>query len=249
LRCAYAARSLSPSWWWYGSDKRQWDDSEGVPHPALADKGELCAGYTTPANSRMYFDLLDKDYSHLSEAHMRQAFGGALACWSLVQADGVASMGFCPDSASKMFRYSVLSGDIGMALYDYLRLAGAYVLPSRSFGVFTFGCHFESEDGGYRVRPWDGVGRKVILRQIGAEFHTSFGTIRELDMDSRKRQLRVVLENSADKDMKAEFRAKGLWGTAFESGGKRLEAVDGEVVAAVSLPKRGTLTFELKVIE
>lgn len=249
LRCAYAARSLSPSWWWYGTDKRQWDDSEGVPHQALADKGELCAGYTTPANSRMYFDLLDKDYSHISEGHLRQAFGGALACWALVQADGAASMGFCPDSASKMFRYSSLSGDVGIALYEYLRLAGAYVLPSRSFGVFTFGCHFESEDGGYRVRPWDGVGRKVILRQIGAEFHTSYGTIRELDMDSRKRNLRVVLENSADKDMKAEFRAKGLWGTAFESGGKRLEAVGGEVVATVSLPKRGTLTFELKVIE
>jgi hypothetical protein len=249
LRCAYAARSLSPSWWWYGSDKRQWDDAEGMPHPPSVDKGELCAGYTSPANSRMYFDLLDRDYSRLSEAYLRQAFGGALSPWALVRKDGCASMGFCPDRASKMFGNGTTSGDIGLALYDYLRLAGAYVLPSSNYGVFTFGCHFESEDGGYRVRPWDGVGRKVILRQIGAEFHTSFGRIRELRMDARKRRLQVVLHNPAAKDMKAEFRAKGLWGTAFESNGQRLEAVDGEVVAMVALPKRGTLTFELKVIE
>jgi hypothetical protein len=249
LRCAYAARSLSPSWWWYGADKRQWDDSEGIPHPALADKGSLYGGYTTPANSRMYFDLLDKDYSHLSEAHLRQAFGGALGCWALVRSDGAASMGFCPDSASKMFGHSFLSGDIGMALFEYLRLAGSYVLPSRSYGVFTFGCHFESEEGQYRVRPWDGVGRKVALRQIGAEFSTSFGRIVELTMDSRKRRLQVELHNPCDKDMKADFRARGLWGTAFESGGRRLEAVDGEVIATVSLPKHGTLQLELKVIE
>jgi hypothetical protein len=158
-------------------------------------------------------------------------------------------MGFCPDSASKMFGHSVLSGDVGMALYEYLRLAGSYVLPSRSYGVFTFGCHFESEDGQYRVRPWDGVGRKVILRQIGAEFSTSFGRILELSMDSRKRNLQVELHNPSDKDMKAEFRARGLWGTVFESGGRRLEAADGEVVATVSLPKRGRLMLELKVIE
>ena len=249
LRCAYAARSLSPSWWWYGTDKRQWDDLEGAPRPATADMGELCAGYTTPSNSRMYFDLLDKDYGNLSEAHLRQAFGGALSSWALVRSDGCASMGFCPDRASKLFGSGATSGDIGIALYDYLRLAGAYVLPSRSYGVFTFGCHFESEDGGYRVRPWDGVGRKVILRQIGAEFHTSFGRIRELQMDARKRRLQVELHNPAAKDMKAEFRAKGLWGTAFESNGRRLEAVDGEVAATVVLPKRGTLTIELKVIE
>jgi len=249
LRCAYAARSLAPSWWWYGSDVRYLDDPEGLPHPAISDKGELTLGYTTPENSMMFFGTLDRDYSQIPEAYMRLAFGGMLGVWALVRPDGAASMAYCPDAASKQHGMLPLTGDIGFALFHYLRGAGAYVLPSRSYGVFTFGCHFEVDDQCYRVRPWDGVGRRVILRQVGAEFDTTFGRMREIRLDIRKRWASVEIESPADKQISSILRVRGMWGNTFEVSGKTLKAEDGEVAIAVALPPTGVVRVNIKVVE
>jgi hypothetical protein len=249
LKCAYAARSLSPSWWWYGSDVRYLDDPDGLPHPAIVDKGELCLGYTTPENSMMFFGTLDRDYSQIPEAYMRLAFGGMLGVWALVRSDGAASMAYCPDPASKQHGMLPLTGDIGFALFHYLRGAGAYVLPSRSYGVFTFGCHFEIDDTAYRVRPWDGVGRRVILRQVGAEFDTTFGRMREITLDLRKRWATVDIESQADKQISCILRVRGMWGNTFDVSGKSVEAIDGELSVAIAIPPMGTTHVDIKVVE
>lgn len=249
MRCAYAARSLAPSWWWYGSDIRQWDPSEGVPHSAFTDNGEMCQGYTTPGNSLMFFNMLDHDYGHIPEAHMRLAFGGMLGVWALVRPDGGASMGYCPDLGSKMAGFVPLTGDIGLALFHYLRGAGAYVLPSRTYGVFTFGCHFEVEDGGYLVRPWDGVGRLVVLRQIGAEFAVRCGQIEEIRLDARKRWAEINLLNPADKPITIVMTAKGLWGRKFNVNGRTVEAQDGILAVSIRLAAHARVKATMKVIE
>lgn len=247
LRCAFAARSLAPSWWWYGSDIRHWDDGEGFD-PATMDKGELCLGYTTAENSLMFLETLDRDYGHLSEAYMRLSFGGMLGIWALVQPDGSASMAYCPDLASKQYGFSPLTGDVGLALFHYLRGAGAYVLPSRTYGVFTFGCHFEVGEDAYVVRPWDGVGRRVIMRQVGAEFEMSFGKMLEIRLDIRKRWAQLTIENPADKDIRSELRIRGLWGNTFEVVGERVEAVGGELAVSLPLLRHGVSRIDVKVI-
>jgi hypothetical protein len=249
LRCAYAARALSPSWWWYGSDVRFFDDSEGLAHPGIADKGELCLGYTTPENSMMFLGTLDRDYSHIPEAYMRLAFGGMLGVWALVRPDGAASMAYCPDASSKQHGMLPLTGDIGFALFHYLRGVGAYVLPSRSYGVFTFGCHFEIDDTAYVVRPWDGVGRHVILRQVGAEFSTTFGRIREVRLDLRKRWAVVEIESPADKHISSLLHVRGMWGNTFEVSGKTVNADDGELAVPLALPPLGIIRVDIKVVE
>jgi len=249
MRCAYASRSLSPSWWWYGSDIRFLDDPEGLPHPGIVDKGELCLGYTTAPNSMMFFNTLDHDYSQIPEAYMRLAFGGMLGVWALVRPDGAASMAYCPDPASKQHGMLPLTGDIGFALFHYLRGAGAFVLPSRSYGVFTFGCHFEVDDNSYHVRPWDGVGRKVVLRQVGAEFTSTFGRIREIRLDLRKRWATVEVQSTADKQISSFLRVKGMWGNTFEVSGKNIKAVDGELSIALDLPAQGVKRVDIKVVE
>jgi hypothetical protein len=249
MRCAYATRSLSPSWWWYGSDIRFLDDPEGLPHPGIVDKGELCLGYTTAANSMMFFNTLDHDYSQIPEAYMRLAFGGMLGVWALVRPDGAASMAYCPDPASKQHGMLPLTGDIGFSLFHYLRGAGAFVLPSRSYGVFTFGCHFEVDDNSYHVRPWDGVGRKVVLRQVGAEFTSTFGRIREIRLDLRKRWATVEVQSTADKQISSFLRVRGMWGNTFEVSGKNIKAVDGELSIALDLPAQGVKRVEIKVVE
>jgi hypothetical protein len=248
---AYAGRSLAPSWWWYGSDKRWLDEGES-PHPAMADKGELCLGPTTAANSLLFFQTLDRDYTQLPDAWMRSAFGGLLGIWALVRADGAASMGFCPDPASKQYGTSRLTGDVGLSLYYYLRNVASYVLPTGISGVTTFGCRFglEPTDGEEEivVQPWDGVGRRIVVRQIGMEVEASFGKIVELRFDVRKRRARVVLQNPADKDLEALITVRGLWGSRVEASGVTLEVLDGELNAPVYLPKGATAALELKVV-
>jgi hypothetical protein len=251
FRCAYASRSLAPSWWWYGTDRRWAEDLEAPPNPGVRDKGELCLGGTTVANSLMFFETLDRDLSILPEPHLRAAFGGLLGVWGLVRADGAAGMAFTPDVASDHFGMSWTTGDLGIALFQYLRGVGAYVLPTRS-GVQTFGCHFEIENEGgvetYVVRPWDGVGRKVIMRQIGLELRSSFGTIQEVRLDARKRSLVVRLQNPADKDLNSDLSVRGMWGRRFQADGTELQAAGGELSVPVALPAGSTVQTEIKVL-
>ena len=248
---AYAGRSLSPSWWWYGSDKR-WMDEGDFGNPGMLDKGELCLGPTTVANSLLFFATLDRDYASLPDAWMRSAFGGMLGPWALVNGDGSASMGICPDAASKQFGRSRITGDIGRSLFYYLRYVSSFVLPTHQSGVTTFGCRFGIEDQNgseeFVIQPWDGIGRRIIARQIGMEVETSFGKILELRFDGRKRYARLVVENPSDKDLEAVITVRGLWGTRVEASGVTLEASDGELQAPVYLPKNSTAALELKVV-
>ncbi len=250
LRCAYAARSLSLDWWWYGSDKR-WIEDVDNGNPAVFDKGELCLGASTAANSLIFFKGLERDYSSLHESTMRMAFGGLLGPWALVRSDGAASMAFCPDAASKQFGMSAVTGDIGTSLFNYLRGVGSYVLPSRSSGVSTFGCHFESEsDGGkeyFTVKPWDGVGRRVVVRQFGLDVQASVGQITEVRIDSRKRHASVTMTNHSDLELVAEFRVRGMWGSVFTVAGHELAAENGELKATALIPANGSVRTDIVV--
>ncbi len=248
LSQAFAARSLAPSWWSYGSDPRIEFDPEGLPHPAFADKGELHLGYTGPANSLLFFAAQDRDYNVLPDVPMRLAFGGMLGSWSMVRADGAASMGFCPDSASKHRGAHPLTGDLGLALFHYLRGAAAWVMPSRTYGVFTFGCHFEMDDKGYSVRPWDGLGRRVVLRQIGFGLNLEFGRLVELRLDARKRWLSMDIENPCDREIRTFANASGLWGRQFEIEGKSVQAIEGELRVPLTLPPARVTQVEIRVV-
>jgi hypothetical protein len=250
LRCAYAARSLAPSWWWYGSDKRWLDDGDG--NPAGTDRGELCLGPTTVANSMMFLRTLDRDYTTLPEATLRLAFGGMLGVWALVRPDGAAGMAFCPDPASKHFGMSAVTGDVGLGLFHYLRGVASWVLPTRYSGVTTFGCHFEVETEDDRetfvVRPWDGVGRRVIVRQIGFEVETSLGILQEVRFDARKRRARITVSNPGNTERVSRVRVKGLWGSRFAVSGKELHGENGELLLELTLPANASVTTEISVI-
>jgi len=250
-RCAYVARSLAPSWWWYGSDQRWLEDAE-MSHPALYDKGELCLGPTSSANAALFLRTLERDYDHLSEADLRLAFGGLIGVWSLVRADGAAASGFCPDTASRHFGMNPVTGDIGLALYHYLCLSASYVLPVGN-EVVTFGCHFETESTLFGeqmvVRPWDGLGKRIVARQIGIEASCSFGRFQTLRFDGRKRWVQGTLYNPSDRDVESRIAVKGMWGREFEIEGRSAEVQGGEVIARLKLAANSETTFELRVKE
>ncbi len=254
MSLAYAARSLSPSWWWYGTDKRFLEELD-APHPAMGDKGEMTLSPTTVANSLMLFDTLDKDQQFLPDSWMRMAFGGMLGIWALVRPDGAASMAFCPDSASQQFGVSALTGDVGLGLYRYLRWVSAYVLPTRQSGVVTFGCHFHVEtaaDGTeeFSIRPWDGVNRRIVVRQLGVEVSTTFGRILELRFDARKRKATILMQNPSERDHQAVITVRGLWGTRADVSGTAITADpqdEGALRVPVSLAGKRETKIEIRV--
>lgn len=249
LRCAFAARSLAPSWWWYGSDKRSWDGADSTPLKALIDRGEACLAHTTIPNSTIFFAGLDRDYAAIPEAYMRLAFGGMLGPWSLVRKDGAVSMCYCPDLSSKHHGYSAFSGSSGLGYFHYLRTVGAYVLPGLGQGLFAFGCHFNQDEQKYSVRPWDGVGRRVFLRQINAEFLLDFGKMNQIDLDLRKRWAAIEVQNPSDKDVKTTLRVRGLWGETVEVLGKVLKVVDGTLTINFTLKAQDSVYIRATVVK
>lgn len=247
LRCAFASRSLAPSWWWYGSDKRSWDGADSTPQKALLDRGEACLAHTTISNSAIFFAGLDRDYLAIPDAYMRLAFGGLIGPWALVRGDGACSMCYCPDPSSRHHGYNPFTGASGLGYFHYLRTAGAYVMPSRGGGEYMFGCHFETKEDRYVVTPWDGVGRKVVLRQIGAEFHLSFGKITRVELDLRKRWAQITVENPSDKSIKADIEMHGLWGNLLQVQGKNVQNHQGKATAVVDLDANKKTTIVVKV--
>ncbi len=251
MSAAFAARSTAPSWWWYGSDKRWLDDTE-LPHPVMDDKGEMCLGPTSSENSEILFRTLSRDVLSVPDGILRMAFGGMLGVWALVKPDGSASTGFCPDPASKHFGMSPNTGTVGLALFHYLRNACAYVLPSPTTGAITFGCSFEAkekEEGlELRVKPWDGVGRRVAIRQVGFEVDAFVGKIREVRVHTRKRKAWIEVENTASVQRTAHLVVTGLWGNQFEVNGKKEHTAGGSLSIERSMPPGGVIAVEVNVL-
>ena len=252
LRYLAAARSLSPCWWWYASDKRFGEEYDGTPHPAMPDKGELTLGPSTVANSRRLLAELEKEGPPMDEARLRMAFGGMLAPWALVRADGAAGMGYCPDPASRMHGVAWTSGDVGLALFHYLRGVASYVLPSRSSGVVTFGCAFEVEGEGadetFVVRPWDGVGRRIVVRHVGLDVRCEGARIEEFRATATKRGATLTLRNSSDKPLSARLEVRGLWGTRFRVDEGTIEAEGGALRATVEVAAGASRTVTVEVL-
>ncbi|HEY0866074.1 MAG TPA: DUF5695 domain-containing protein, partial [Fimbriimonas sp.] len=252
IRCAYASRSLAPSWWWYGSDKAWSEMPFGIEQPSIEDKGEICFGRSTVPNSLMMLGTLDRDLQDVSETYLRMAFGGLMGVWSLVRPDGAGSMGYCPDAASRQFGMSWYTGDLGLSLFQYLKRITCFVLPQPGIGLSTFGCVLEVDSEGdgdvFIVRPWDGVGRRIVLRHIGFEATTDAGTITEVRLDALKREAAVSIHNPASKQQSAKLAVRGMWGRRLSANGGEIHVQDGGFVVPVSLPANETVRVDLRVI-
>lgn len=248
IQHAFANRDLGPDWASYASDYRIVHELEGVPTDAIADKGQLMLGGSTVANSVMFFETLRDDYNQMDDTRLRQAFGGMMGVWALVRPDGAASMGYCPDPASKHYGANPITGDIGVPLVSYLKRVRSLVLPSRAYGVFTFGCFFEVTDDGYLVQPWDGVGRRVNMRQVGCDASIDVGRITEVRLDLRKRWIRLIIENSAHVAVKGTLAVKGLWGQVAQSNGERFEAHQGIVQIPFSIEKQAKIELDIRMV-
>ena len=244
--CA-ASRDLGPSWWSYSSDYRILQDEEFFP-AGTGDKGQLMLGGSTAANSMLFMQSLGDDFEAVDDIRMRMAFGGLMAPWALVRPDGAASMGYCPDPASKHFGANPFTGDIGISLFHYLRAVHSVVLPSRTLGVFTFGCQFEVADQSYKVKPWDGVSQRISLRQIDFDAQLDVGKIVLLQLDIRKRWLKVTIENPTEFQVDSTLMVRGLWGKNLTTNGDTISSESGTFRIPLKLAPKETLELLGKVM-
>lgn len=247
LRGLVESKSLAPTWWWFGSSKVTWDPHEEPISHALDDRGELCHSPQSVADSIRVLELFERDYSVLPDAWVRMAFGGLIGVWSLVSPEGDGAMTFCPDPASRhagMHRYS---GRLGLSLALYLKHISSMVLPSQTQGIQALACEFETAPLWFKVRPWDGVGRRVALRQIDFELETSSGVIREVRLDSRKRKLEVSIENGLKRSAQAYLTIQGMWGRRLTTHDSATEVTDGKAVLQVTLKPMAISKVEVEV--
>lgn len=245
-RCAGASRSQSPSWWWYGSSPRAAADDDGI-YPGVFDRGELCLGPASAGVNVQAVELLDRDLSGVPESSLRVAYGGLIGLWALVRTDGAAAMAFCPDSASRQFGMNWLTGDVGLSLWHYLRGIASVVIPGKTSGIATFGCHVETDENDWMtITPWDGVGRRIVAPRLGLSVESFGAKIEKFRFDLRKRHAVLTLSNRANKDQDATIRIKGLWGDRYLVDGRAVETSGSDLAIGVTLKAKSTTTLDVK---
>jgi hypothetical protein len=211
-------KSSSPNWWSYGAEVRSTSDYDGFE--TFADFGESSPSNVTILGSQALTGWLKRDYTKVDEVSLRLAFAGFLAPWALVREDGAASIGFCPDMGSGQRGMSSYTGDIGFALAEYIRSATMYVLPNPGMGILTHGAlvdNYEKEGMQlFRLEPWDGVARKLVVRHMNLEMEVTNGQFEVIEFDNNLKYLNVTVSNPNDhREQSAEVMVNGLWGSEF----------------------------------
>ena len=240
----FAGRMTSPNWWWNGSDKRWFDEPMLNPDLVIGDRGETCLAGSTATNGITFLEMLDRDPITHEDERIRAAYGGFLGIWGLVREDGAGAAAFCPDTASAQFGFNWCTGDIGASLSRYIRSSATWILPVRGSGLQSFGgtLKYETRRKIPRVvvRPWDGVGRRIFVRQLGVDVVTTFGHMDELSVDLAKRTAHIKLTNPSDRDQICEVNVKGLWGTSIRSDDVTIENSAQGVTRSITLTAKST---------
>ena len=165
-----------------------------------------------------------------------------MGIWGLVREDGAGAAAFCPDAASAQFGFNWCTGDVGASLSRYLRSSATWVLPVRASGLQAFGGQLKYETrrkvSRLIVRPWDGVGRRIFIRQLGVTVSASFGHIDEFSVDLAKRTASLKITNPTDRDQICELHVQGLWGESVQSETETLTNDADGVRRTVTIPPK-----------
>lgn len=246
-----ALKSASPNWWSFGAEPRPTVDYEG--HPYLPDYGEIYPSYTSVATAIAMTTWLKRDYTRLDEAGLRLATGGLLAPWSLVRTDGALTMGFCPDLGSSQRGIIKYTGDAGFALADYLRYSTGYLLSSFDRGFVPLGVHFETypKDGMtvLRLEPWDGVGRRIVVRHLNLIVESDGAKLDVIEFDVNLRWAKITLDNPSEAmKRKTKVTVDGLWGTKFVVTDAESRVEDGVLILDTVVEAGRLKEIEIRVV-
>ncbi|MDR2380651.1 MAG: DUF5695 domain-containing protein [Bifidobacteriaceae bacterium] len=142
MRAGYQA-----SWFRYGNDER----------------GSVCCWYGTPQNSEVLLSAFDRTGN---EDFLRLGWGGLASFLTTLLGNGGCRGWFTwwPDRIG----FDPRSLDTDLGLYAYLRCARSYVVADGHGGRTGYGCRVgPAPGGGFAVEPWDGIGRGVVVSELG----------------------------------------------------------------------------------
>jgi hypothetical protein len=122
--------------------------------------------------------------------------------------------------------------------------ACSYVDPTTDL---TFGCFYSQEKEWAKVTPWDGVGRRVVVRAYGLVVETEFGFIRELRFKRDRSEAVIKLENTSSQPQTLKGRIRGLWGVRAKVNGEPVEAENGWLPIEVSCESDSTAIAEIRI--
>lgn len=248
LKCLMALKGLSTSWWWNGSDKRFWDGADATPKDAILDRGEMALSYPSVATSAAFIRLLDREQIALPEVYLQKSFGGLLGVWALVQESGAASLCYVPDSASRSRGFSRLTGSIGIGLFEYLRAAGSHVLSQKGLPERAYLCSYSTSESQYELEPWDGVGQRVVMSNVGVSASLSGASIAKMSVSTDRRRAEIMVRNSSAFAASCRLSVKGLWGQAATVSNKKLKLESGRFNVRFKLPAGGEHLVKIEVV-
>ena len=235
----------------FRSESRATTDFEGFT--TLSDFGEVSPSYTSILGSQALTNWLKRDYTKIDEVSLRLAFAGYLAPWALVREDGATSIGFCPDMGSSQRGMNSYTGDIGFALAEAIRSATMFVLPNPGMGILTHGVMLDTyEKEGmslFRLEPWDGVARKLVVRHMNLELEITNGQFEVIEFDHNLKFLSITACNPNDhREQVAKILVSGLWGSEFQVTGATQEMTPDGLLLTTKIAGGHLKEIEVKVL-
>jgi hypothetical protein len=179
-----------PVWFQYGND----------------NKGDLTCWYTESTNGwallRAFEDTDEMDT-------FIKGYAGVMSVEVDLLCDGMCFAHFI--STPGIFDFTpprTLDG--GIAQFGFLKAAKSYVVKDGSFGLIGCGCCVESSNGEIRVRPHDGVRKRLRFVPEGIDVEVEQAEVDEVVLGSNGKRWELRLSDSTGVVKKAEFEISGL---------------------------------------
>ena len=167
---------FQPAWFLYGNEKR----------------GNVCCWYATALNSRVMYDGFE-DTGDLNM--LKLAYGGAFSFLTCIRSNGAAHGWylFWPDRNG----FDLRTLDTDMGLYGYLQAVSSYMVDDPVFGRCGYGCRVTGQGEMWYIKPYDGIGRRIICIPWNIKFEVTYGSIQEVEINELKKVCQIRICNAS----------------------------------------------------
>lgn len=200
-----------PVWFQYGNDKRR----------------TICAWYSASLNGlalmRSFEETGDQDA-------LARGFGGVASVMSNVTAEGMGFNYF--NYAPGIFDHEPpITWEGGCGLWGFLQAAKSVVVRDPSFGVVGYGCDVEESSSGVKIKPRDGVRKRIFILEPKLAIEIDAGEIEMCSLNRNGTEIRLSITDSTGQAKQVGFRAAGLRPGTYRVGDEQKRVGSDGVLA------------------